>query len=105
MKTAKQNRRRFLALSAGAAALAACKKEAPSQLGAPVRLYGERSPNEKALRDVRETNTPASGATRTPLQDLEGIITPSSLHFERHHAGVPNLTKETHEVLLHGLVE
>ena len=25
----------------------------------------------------------------TPLQDLDGIITPNGLHYERHHAGVP----------------
>ena len=25
----------------------------------------------------------------TPLEKLSGIITPSDLHFERHHAGIP----------------
>jgi len=33
------------------------------------------------------------------------MITPSSLHFERHHAGVPDLDRSKHEILLHGLVE
>ena len=33
------------------------------------------------------------------------MITPSALHFERHHAGVPDLDRSKHEILLHGLVE
>ena len=37
----------------------------------------------------RCTGTTGSGSSRTPLEHLEGIITPSSLHFERHHSGVP----------------
>ncbi|HUL80849.1 MAG TPA: sulfite dehydrogenase, partial [Gammaproteobacteria bacterium] len=36
---------------------------------------------------------------------LEGVVTPSSLHFERHHNGVPDLDPDTHQVLIHGLVE
>jgi sulfane dehydrogenase subunit SoxC len=105
MSDASHNRRRFLALGAGLAALSACKKDVPSEIGAGVRAYGERSPMEKAVREVRESITPGTGATRTPLQDLEGIITPSSLHFERHHSGVPSIDRATHEILLHGLVE
>jgi len=70
-----------------------------------VRAYGERSPLEKSVRDVRESKTPGTSATRTPLQDLDGIITPSALHFERLHAGVPDLDRTKHEILLHGLVE
>ena len=105
MKAPKQNRRRFLALGAGLAGLSACKKTVPSEIGAGVRAYGERSPIEKAARDVRESITPGTSSTRTPLQDLDGIITPSSLHFERHHAGVPSIDRAKHEILLHGLVE
>ena len=44
-------------------------------------------------------------SSRTPLQDSHGMITPSSLHFERHHAGVPKIDPATHELLIHGLVE
>ena len=99
------SRRRFLALGAPLIGLSACKKEVPSRLGAPLRAYGERSPHESAARDAMDLGTPGTGATRTPLQDLEGIVTPSSLHFERHHAGVPDIDPAKHEVLLHGLVE
>lgn len=44
-------------------------------------------------------------ASRTPLQDLQGTITPSDLHFERHHAGVPDIDPEKHELLIHGLLD
>ena len=33
------------------------------------------------------------------------MITPSALHFERHHSGVPAIDPATHELLVHGLVE
>jgi sulfane dehydrogenase subunit SoxC len=48
--------------------------------------------------------TTGSGASRTPLERLEGIVTPSSLHFERHHNGVPDIDPDQHQLLIHGLV-
>src|SRR5580704_6371467 len=98
------SRRRFLALSAPLLGLSACKKGVPTDLGAPMRSYGERSPHEQSRRDLKESVTPGTGYTHTPLQDLDGIITPSSLHFERHHAGVPDIDPARHQILLHGLV-
>ena len=53
MKRPKENRRRFLALSAGLTGLSACKKDVPSEIGEGVRAYGERSPYERAVRDVK----------------------------------------------------
>ena len=44
-------------------------------------------------------------STQTPLQDLNGIITPSDLHFERHHAGVPAIDPERYSLLIHGMVQ
>ena len=44
-------------------------------------------------------------ASRTPLQNLHGIITPSGLVYERHHAGVPDIDPNAHRLMLHGLVE
>ena len=35
---------------------------------------------------------------------LDGVITPSGLHFERHHNGVPDIDPDRHELLIHGLV-
>ena len=78
---------------------------APSLLGAPISRYGERSPFEKATRLLAQTTTPEEASSRTPLQEIQGIITPSSLHFERHHAGVPKIDPVQHELLIHGLVE
>jgi len=100
-----QSRRRFLALAAPLTGLVSCKKTVPSEIGAPLSAYGARSPQVTSVRDVRESATPGTGSTRTPLQDLDGIITPSALHFERHHAGVPSIDAAKHEILLHGLVE
>ncbi|MFN5154029.1 MAG: sulfite dehydrogenase, partial [Gemmatimonadota bacterium] len=45
------------------------------------------------------------GNSLTPLQDLTGVITPSDLHFERHHAGIPAIDPERHTLTIHGLVD
>lgn len=44
-------------------------------------------------------------SSRTPLQSLYGTITPSDLHFERHHAGVPAIDPGKYELLIHGMVD
>lgn len=49
--------------------------------------------------------TTGSGASRTPLAKLDGIITPSRLHFERHHSGIPDIDPDQHRLVIHGLVE
>ena len=46
-----------------------------------------------------------SASGRTPLQDLDGIITPNGLFYERHHGGVPTIDPVQHRLMLHGLVE
>ena len=43
--------------------------------------------------------------SRTPLQNLHGIITPTGLMFERHHAGVPDIPPAAHRLMVHGLVD
>jgi sulfane dehydrogenase subunit SoxC len=101
-----RNRRKFLTLSAGVAALSSCGKDEPPPTGANMRPYGERAPQEKTQRTIRElTASPGTGSSRTPLQDLYGIITPSALHYERHHSGVPAIDPASHRLLVHGLVE
>jgi sulfane dehydrogenase subunit SoxC len=62
---------------------------------------GGRSTFEKPRRLPAYNNT----LSLTPLQDLHGTITPSSLHFERHHAGIPAIDPQRHELLIHGMVE
>jgi sulfane dehydrogenase subunit SoxC len=77
--------------------------------GAPVstKSYGLPSPFEgKVVRRPRSAPTfPTAASSGTPLQDLHGIITPSGLHFERHHAGVPAIDPDQHRLVIHGLVE
>ncbi len=71
-----------------------------------MRAYGERSPHETPVRVIRElTASPGTGSSRTPHADLFGTITPSALHFERHHSGVPAIDPVRHQLLIHGLVE
>jgi sulfane dehydrogenase subunit SoxC len=48
--------------------------------------------------------TPGVGPARTPLHLLEGIITPSGLHFERSHSGIPDIDPDQHLLVIHGLV-
>ncbi|MBB3839860.1 sulfane dehydrogenase subunit SoxC [Runella defluvii] len=60
---------------------------------------GTRSSFEKLVKK------PSDISSRSPLQDFYGMITPSDLHFERHHAGVPTIDPNKHELLIHGLVE
>jgi sulfane dehydrogenase subunit SoxC len=66
--------------------------------GAPGQV-GTRSPFEKLVK------SPSDISSRTPLQDLHGILTPSDLHFERHHNGVPAIDPAKHELLIHGMVD
>ena len=45
------------------------------------------------------------GSIRSPLQFLEGMITPNGLHFERSHNGIPDINPDAHRLLIHGLVK
>lgn len=76
----------------------------PGQLGIPLGPYGERSLFEKAVRWTRESKTPETGSSFTPLQDSVGTLTPSSLHYERHHSGIPTIDPAQHRLVIHGMV-
>jgi len=75
----------------------------PTKLqGLPTSPLGARSPFVRPSRSpVGET----VGSSLTPLQDLTGPITPSDLHFERHHAGIPVIDPAKHRLMIHGLVD
>jgi sulfane dehydrogenase subunit SoxC len=77
----------------------------PRQLGVPLGPYSERSPFEKAVRWRRESKTPETGSSFTPLHDSVGIVTPSALHYERHHSGIPTIDPAKHRLVIHGLVD
>ncbi|SEC82325.1 sulfur dehydrogenase subunit SoxC [Rhizobiales bacterium GAS191] len=46
-----------------------------------------------------------SSVSFSPLQDQNGIITPNGLFFERYHSGRPDVDRDTHRLMIHGLVE
>jgi sulfane dehydrogenase subunit SoxC len=76
--------------------------------GAGISEYGSPAKFEsKVTRTLLRTQpgTTGSGASRTPLDTLEGTITPSGLHFERHHSGVPEIDPARHRLLIHGMVK
>jgi sulfane dehydrogenase subunit SoxC len=70
--------------------------------GASASDVGARSPFEQPRR---LSLTGRRTSSQTPLQDLEGIITPADLHFERHHGGVPAIDPARYTLLIHGMVE
>ena len=79
-------------------------------LGAPVGAsgYGMPSKYESAVQRRQSpglTPQPQSSVSFTPLQNLFGIITPSGVHFERHHSGVPEVDPAQHRLMIHGLVK
>jgi len=78
-------------------------------LGAPILASPYGVPARYEASVVRRqspglTRTAQSSVSFTPLQSLFGIITPSGLHYERHHAGVPDVVPDQHRLLIHGLV-
>jgi sulfane dehydrogenase subunit SoxC len=73
--------------------------------GRIVSEVGSRAPGEQPKRFLRASDVDLSSSSRSPLQDLHGIITPADLHFERHHAGIPDIRLEDHELLIHGMVD
>ena len=112
------------ALAAGAATEADAATPAPSaakptldreasmeQLGENVvaHPYGMPSPFEKAVirRDLPFlTGQKYSDVAFTPLQDLDGIVTPNGLCFIRDHGGTPtDIDPAKHRLMIEGLVE
>lgn len=68
--------------------------------------YGSPSSFTTAKRMSGNPNPfyPGGGASRSPLHQLQGSITPSGLHFERHHAGIPAIDPAGHKLVINGLV-
>lgn len=84
------------------------QKEPWNALGDPVNRnggYGTRSQFETEVRWQFPTATDYSSWSMTPLEHGMGIVTPSGLHFERHHSGTPTIEPKTHRLLVHGMVE
>ncbi len=111
MKHGRRSRRQLLQMgvAVGGTLLAGQQARAletdPRKLGEPLGPYGERSLFEKAIRWRRESKTPETGSSFTPLHDSVGIVTPSALHYERHHSGIPTIDPAKHRLVIHGLVD
>ena len=126
LETARKARRSFmgkaLAMGAGVAAASRAAFAAPAGEDAILKLpahttglgqgvatdgYGKPSKWESNL-----TRRESPGLTRVtqasvsfcPLQGLFGIITPSGLHFERHHQGWWDIDPSKHRFMVNGLV-
>ncbi len=123
-KSSRTTRRRFLqsgTVAVGGAVLGAGTAAAetdnlppniPDWMKAPgepmgSQPYGTPSPFEKGVvKNISKTlKQYISASSRTPLQELDGIITPNGLFYERHHGGVPTIDPAQHRLMLHGLVE
>lgn len=117
------NRRAFMTAAglAGAAVATGARAQTPDPLitevqpwakqlgdGVQANPYGAPSKFEKHVvrRDVEWlTVSRESSVNFTPLHELDGIITPSGLCFERHHGGVAEIEPGKHRLMIHGLVD
>ena len=112
------SRRRILAGATGVVSAAAVEQAAADSLadvpprgpGAPLSATSERS-EYVHLRRIPESTPglrpidPSDAInSKTPLDQLVGTITPSDLHYERSHAGVPDIDPARHRLLVHGMV-
>ena len=75
--------------------------------GAPFNGYGQPSKyEEKVARTwASAPGTGGTGSARTPHHLLTGMITPSGLHYERSHSGIPDIDPDAHRLVIHGLVK
>ena len=109
----------FLTASAGVAGVAVAGRASadtladvpPRETGAPLSGHSERS-KYVHIRRIPEAGPgerhvdPADAInSKTPLDKLVGAITPSDLHYERSHAGAPELDPAKHRLLLHGMTQ
>lgn len=106
------------AAAAGAALLGTLPSILPGQ-GSPAPSSGPPEPSGRPLGEPTSAISPRStfeqpartptgqitGASLSPLQDFSGTITPTDLHFERHHSGVPTINPAEYALLVHGLVD
>jgi sulfane dehydrogenase subunit SoxC len=51
------------------------------------------------------TQTTQASVSFAPLQSLFGIVTPSGLHFERHHQGWWDIDPSKHRLMVNGMVD
>ena len=76
-------------------------------LGQPVVTDGYGSPSKYESNVQRRqspglTQTTQASVSFAPLQSLFGIVTPSGLHFERHHQGWWDVDPSKHRLMVNG---
>jgi len=67
--------------------------------------YGSRSQFETEVRWRFPTANENTSWSMTPLDKSLGNLTPSGLHFERHHGGIPTIDPAKHTLIVHGMVD
>ena len=125
---ARAGRRDFLrgafaaAVAAGTARAANAQASAPGDpeilqlpphsrgLGQPVAADGYGKPSKFEANVQRRispglTQTRQASVSFAPLQSMFGIVTPSGLHFERHHQGWWDVDPAKHRFMVNGLVK
>ncbi len=130
MSNTPPDRRRFLKKSAAVAglvaappALATAAEAVAAGAPAPITdsnslesvLYGQRSRFVTTTREIEGRShsertlirpTPHRPSARTPLGELVGTITPTSLHFTtQHYYGIPDINPDEHSLMIEGLVD
>lgn len=79
-------------------------------LGQPVVTDGYGKPSKYEANVQRRqspglTPTAQASVSFAPLQSLFGIVTPSGLHFERHHQGWWDIDPSKHRLMINGMVK
>ena len=79
-------------------------------LGEGVDAYPYGQPSKFESHVVRRnvpwlTASVESSVNFTPLHELDGIITPNGLCFERHHGGIAEIDPADHRLMINGLVD
>lgn len=113
-------RKSFTAAVAAMAAPAALAAEGESEIldlqpwsgmlgnGVATNPYGQPSKYESNIVRRRSPGLAATSQADvafTPLQSMFGSITPSGLHFERHHQGWVDIDPRKHRFMVNGLVK
>lgn len=112
------SRRNFVAASTGlVGSVIASRATADSLADVPPREVGaDLGGHSERSKYVNMSRIPESGPgkrnvdpseainSKTPIDKLVGSITPSDLHYERSHSGVPDLDPAKHRLLVHGMV-
>jgi sulfane dehydrogenase subunit SoxC len=70
--------------------------------GTPARYEIERGVHRTTFPVAKGRTMKPGGLT--PHHLLRGTITPSGLHFELNHQGIPDIHPEQHELVIHGMV-